>query len=307
MNPVRLVRRVQEMPGPVFAWLLITPMLLFFLIWNIFPLVWMIGLSFFKFNITFGMPPRFVGISNYVHLMNDYSFWRHLSLTFVFVILAVSIETLLGACIGFVIWRNTRVWGRRLALTLLFSPMMLAPVAVGTFFKLNYSPSYGVIPYLLHVLLGIPGANPLGNGAVALYAVLGVDVWMWTPFLVLMTIAALGAVPEALLESARIDRLRFHRVLRYIVWPHAKFILLLGVLLRTIDAFKTFDLVSSMTAGGPGTATLLAPLSIYREGFTSFNMGVASTMAIFVLFIAIALTSIYIYVLSARRTADVEG
>lgn len=284
--------------------LLIAPVLAFFVVWNIFPLVWMVGLSLYKYNLTFGMPPRFVGFANFAGLMANYSFWRHISVTFVFVVLAVGLETILGVVIGFILWRFSAVVARRLALTLIFSPMMLAPIAIGTFFKLNYSPTYGIIPYALHAIFGIATPNPLGNGSVALYAVLGVDVWMWTPFLVLMTIAALGAVPRSLLESARIDRLPFSSTFRYILWPHGKFILLLGVLLRTIDAFKTFDIVSAMTAGGPGTATLLVPLSIYRQAFVSFNMGTASAMAIFVLLIAIALTSMYLYVLSVRAQAS---
>lgn len=286
----------------IFPWLLVIPILVFFFVWNLFPILWMMGLSFYHYNFTFGMPARFVGLKNYYGLVNDYSFWRHLSLTFIFVIESVGIETILGVLLGYFFWKNSYIWGRRLAMTFLFSPMMLTPVAVGTFFKLNYSPDYGIIPYFAKLFFGVNSLNLLGSGTGAYYAVLAVDVWMWTPFIVLMTIAALGAVPNHLLESARVDKLAFTDVLKYILWPNAKYIILLGVLLRTIQAFKTSSLVSAMTSGGPGSATMLAPIEVYQQGFSNFNIGQASTMAIVVLFIAIAFTSIFIFVLNKRPT-----
>ncbi len=291
----------RRLPQPLFAWLLVVPVLAFFVIWNIVPLLWMIGLSFYRYILTFGVNPVYVGLQNFSQILQDYNVWAHIGLTVLFVIGAVGVETILGVLLGFAFWGQTALPGRRLALTLLFSPMVLAPVAVGTFFRLIYDPMYGILPYYIHQLFGIPAPNLLGNGSTALLSVLATDVWMWTPFMILMTIAALGAVPRAMLEASAVDRLSIPRRLRYVIWPHAKFILILGVLLRTIDAFKTFGLVSAMTAGGPGNATQLISLTLYREAFDSFSMGSASALALFVLFIAIAFTSIYLFVLNYQK------
>ncbi len=291
----------RRLPPPLFAWLLVVPVLAFFAIWNIVPLLWMIGLSFYRYILTFGVNPVYVGLQNFSQILQDYNVWAHIGLTVLFVIGAVGVETLLGVLLGFAFWGQTTLPGRRLALTLLFSPMVLAPVAVGTFFRLIYDPMYGILPYYIHQFFGVPAPNLLGNGSTAFLSVLATDVWMWTPFMILMTIAALGAVPRAMLEASAVDRLSIPRRLRYVIWPHAKFILVLGVLLRTIDAFKTFGLVSAMTAGGPGNATQLISLTLYREAFDSFSMGSASALALFALFIAIAFTSIYLFVLNYQK------
>ena len=141
----------------------------------------------------------------------------------------------------------------------------------------------------------------LGSAAIAFPAVLAVDVWMWTPFMVLMTLAALGSVPKAELEAAEVDRLPWSQRLRLIVFHHGKFILLLGILLRTIEGFKTMDLVFQMTDGGPGSSTRLVAISLYRLGFDSFAMGRASALAVLLLLISIAFTAMFIYVLHLRE------
>jgi len=123
--------------------------------------------------------------------------------------------------------------------------------------------------------------------------------------MILMTLAALGSVPKAELEAADVDRLPWIRRLRYVVLPHGKFILMLGILLRTIDAFKTTDLPSIMTNGGPGSKTETVGLSLYRTGFDAFQMGDASALAVVTLLIAIAFTSIYLYVLNYQETQSV--
>lgn len=117
-------------------------------------------------------------------------------------------------------------------------------------------------------------------------------------------ISGAGVGSKAELEAAAIDRLPIHRQVSTIIWPHAKFILMLGILLRSIDAFKTMDLTYIMTNGGPGDTTELIALSLYRFAFKSFKLGYSSAVSVFLLFIAIALTAIYLYVLNARKKAE---
>jgi multiple sugar transport system permease protein len=186
-------------------------------------------------------------------------------------------------------------------LTLLFTPMVLPPVAVGTFYRLILDPIFGIANYFSEKLVG-QRYDFLGNKDLAFASTIAVDVWMWTPFMILMTLAALASVPKAELEAAEIDQIPWLKRVWYIILPNGKFILMLGILLRTIDAFKTTDLPYLMTNGGPGNTTEFVGLSLYRTGFEAFQMGDASALAIITLLVAIAFASIYLYVLSYRET-----
>lgn len=283
-----------------FVLVILLPVTLFFLIWNVIPTLWMVGLSFYDYTLTSTGAINFVGIDNFIKLITSSDIWSSFSKTFLFVILGVGIETLLGALLGFLFWNSTKMPGRRLALTLLFSPMILAPIATGNYFKLMLDPSLGVISYIVYAITG-QKIELLTSTSLVFPTVLAVDVWMWTPFMLMMTLAALGSVPKAELEAASIDRLSWPQKLKHIVWPYGKYILMLGILLRTIDCFKTMDLVFTMTNGGPGNATELIGISLYRIGFQAFNMGSASTLALITLLVAIAFTSIYLFVLNKKQ------
>ncbi len=283
-----------------FPLLLILPVLIFFFVWNIIPLFWMLGMSFYNYSLVTGSPPRFIGFGNYLDLYSNFSVWLSLSKTFVFVVGAVGVETLLGILLGFLFWGSTTLPGRRLALTLLFSPMILTPAATGTFFRLIYEPTFGVANDLTTRIFGAR-IDFLGDKAWALFSVLFVDIWMWTPFMMLITLAALGSVPKAELEAAEVDGLPWTKRIRHVVLPHAKFILMLGVLLRTIDSFKVMDLIYQLTRGGPGNTTEVIGAMLFRKAFEGFTMGWSAALAVVTLLIAIAFTSIYLYILNLSQ------
>ncbi|CAH0122542.1 carbohydrate ABC transporter permease [Paenibacillus sp. CECT 9249] len=299
--PSERKRKFRVFANPrVFPYSLLVPVLIFFVIWNVLPLLWMVGLSFYKYDIVSGDPVKFAGMANFIGIFNNNELWQSLSKTFLFVVLGVGIQTLLGLALGYLFWGSAKLPGRKLALTLLFSPMILTPVAAGTFFKLIYDPVFGVANYYIQQLFGVK-IDFLGDAKWAYPAVLTVDIWMWTPFMILMTLAALGSVPKAELEAAEIDRLPWMKRVWYIMLPHGKFILMLGILLRTIDSFKTMDLVYTMTSGGPGNATDLIAISLFRRAFEAFSMGNASALALITLLVAIAFTSIYLYILKSKE------
>lgn len=291
-------RRFEE--SGAFSVTLLLPILAFFVALNVIPTMWMIGMSFYNYSLMSPAPPSFIGLDNYARIHNDADLWAAFSRTFVFVVLAVGIETVLGVLLGFLFWGSTNMPGRRLALTLLFVPMVVTPVASGLFWRLIYEPTFGVANYFIQSLTG-QKIDFLTNVNWAFGAVLFVDIWMWTPFMILMTLAALGSVPKAELEAADVDRLSIWQRLWHVIWPHGKFILMLGILLRTIDAYKTTDLVFLMTNGGPGNITELIGLKLYRYAFASLNIGFSSALAVILLLIAIAFTSIYLWVLNLRR------
>jgi multiple sugar transport system permease protein len=284
-----------------FPALLLGPILVFFIVWNVVPLLWLLGVSFYRYKVTGARPAEFIGFENFLDIWRATEVWGLLGRTLSFMVLTVGGATVLGMVLGFLFWGSGRMPGRRIALTLLFTPMILPPVAVGTFFKLIYEPNFGIANFFTDKLIG-RRFDFLTNKDLAFGATIAVDVWMWTPFMILMTLAALASVPKAELEAAEIDQIPWLKRIWYIILPNGKFILMLGILLRTIDAFKTTDLPLLMTNGGPGNTTEFVGLSLYRTGFEAFQMGDASALAIITLLIAIAFASIYLYVLSDRET-----
>ena len=280
--------------------LLLVPVLIFFIVWNVIPLLWLVGLSFYKYVLVTGEPLKFIGLTNFKEIFGSFEIWHALSNTFFFVIIGTLSQTVLGIILGFLFWDSKDLPGRRFALTLIFTPMILAPLATGSFFKLIYDPVFGIVNYFLKSIAGMT-IDFLGSTAWALPSVLIVDTWMWTPFMMMMTLAALGSVPKAELEAAEVENLSWYRRLVHVVLPHGKFILMLGILLRTIDAFKSMDIIFTMTGGGPGNATELIGITLYRQAFNAFTMGKASALAIIALLIAISFTSIYLYILQKKE------
>lgn len=284
---------------------LLVPVMIFFILFNTIPTLWLLGLSFYNYSLTSGMPPDFVGFRNFLAILaSKNGIWFDLSRTFTFVLCGVTIQTVVGAALGFLFWGSRDMPGRRLALTMLFAPMVLTPVASGTFFRFIYDPTFGILNYAARTLFDVGPIDFLGDPSLAYWSVLAVDCWMWTPFMTLMTLAALGSVPTAELEAAEIDRVPFPRRLTLVIWHHGKFIMMLGILLRTIDSFKTLDLIIPMTKGGPGQTTRLVALELNKQAFESFNMGWSSAYAVLLLLISIAMTSVFIFVLNMRRRRE---
>jgi len=296
-----LLRSFEE--SGLFSTTLLIPVLIFFILWNIIPLLWMLGLSFYNYSMVTGVPEKFIGFGNYLDIYNNFSVWNAFGRTFKWVFITVGVETLLGVLLGLLFWRSSDLPGRRVALTMIFTPMILAPASTGTFFRLIYDPTFGVINYFVHSIFGM-NIDFLGDRAWAFGAVALVDIWMWTPFMILITMAALGAVPRAELEAAEVDRLPWYKCFWHVILPRGKFVLMLGILLRTIDSFKVMDLIYIMTKGGPGNITETVAISLWRKAFEGFTMGWSSALAVILLLIAIAFTSVYLYVLNLRKRGE---
>jgi multiple sugar transport system permease protein len=287
----------------LFSTTLLVPVLIFFIVWNIIPLLWMLGLSFYNYSMVTGVPEKFIGFGNYLDIYNNFSVWNGFGRTFKWVFVTVGVETVLGVLLGLLFWGSSDLPGRRVALTMIFTPMILAPASTSTFFRLIYDPTFGVINYFVHSIFGM-NIDFLGDRAWAFGAVALVDIWMWTPFMILITLAALGAVPRAELEAAEVDRLPWYKRFSHVILPRGKFILMLGILLRTIDSFKVMDLIYIMTKGGPGNMTETIAISLWRKAFEGFTMGWSSALAVILLLIAIAFTSVYLYVLNLRKRGE---
>jgi len=272
------------------------PAVVILLLLVIYPLMWSLGLSFFDYSIMLRRPPIFTGLQNYIDLLNDPTVWHNFKVTAYLLAIALPVEFLLGFGIALLLHEEFR--GRRLVLTLLLIPMMLAPIAVGVFYRFIFDSTFGVFTYLLS-LMSIKGFRWYTVQWVIPCVAL-VDVWMWTPFMVLILLAGLTAVPQYLYEAANIDRAGWIMKFRYITFPIMKPLIGIAVLFRTMDLMKVFDTVLILTDGGPGNASELISFRVYREAFQYFHTGKATALSYIFLVIIIVLTNLYLRFLTRR-------
>lgn len=272
----------------LFLW----PTLALLIAFNIFPLLYSLYLSFTDYSAISTRPPVWVGLQNYRDILNDNQLWIYFRNTGRYVVLSVALETLVGFGLALLLRRKFR--GSGIITTLILIPMMSSPVVVGLFWKLIYNPSYGIFNYLLGYAAN-RGPDWLGSPKLALWAVVIVDVWMWAPYVMLLCLAGLSAIPDYLYEAAEIDRASGLYTFWRITLPQVAPMLLIAILFRTIEAFKTFDLVMGLTGGGPGDTTELVAVDLYRLAFLGqFNTGKSSALAYIILVIITGVSNIYV-------------
>ena len=268
---------------------------------NVLPLLWSIGISFFHFRADrLHTPPHFLGFANYLDLMSDPDISEHFSNTLIMIASSVSVQLVVGALLAYLFHRPFP--GRRLVLMLVLTPMLLSTVVVGTFFSLFYDPTFGIVSALVRPFTGAPFA-PLGTPFSAMTSLIVADAWMWSPFVMLMLLAGLEGVPLFLHEAAQIDRASPWRRFWTVVFPAIRGVLLLALLFRTIESFNMFDLIYTITNGGPGTSTESISTEIYDTAFVLFETGRASALGNIGVFVVIVLTRLYFRAIQLRREA----
>lgn len=257
-----------------FRRLLFIPTLGFLVLMTIFPLLYSLGVSLF--NYTIGGKPNFIWFGNYATLFTDPSFWQVTWITIKITFFAVSIEMILGVSLSFAL--HQKLPGMPIFRLIIFLPMMLAPLVVGLFWRFLLDQTFGLVGYLTG-LIGLKPIPWLIHPQYALAAIVIVDVWQWTPFVVLLALAGLGTVPTDLLEAAELDRASLWMKFRHIYWPHLRFPLLLALTFRSIDTLKLFDTPFILTGGGPGNLTTTLSLLGYRFHFQFFQIGTAAAIS----------------------------
>jgi multiple sugar transport system permease protein len=287
--------------------LFIWPTLILLIIINIFPLIYSLYLSFTDYSAVARQAPVWVGFENFGDVLNDEQMWQYFSTTGRYALFAVGLEVFLG--FGLALLLREKFRGSGLITTLILIPMMLSPVVVGLFWKLMYNPTFGFFNYLLGFFDPVNGPDMLAGRfagdpvpGLALWAVTIVDIWMWTPFVMLLCLSGLKAIPDYLYEAAAIDRASSWFQFWRITLPQVAPLLLIAVLFRTIEAFKSFDLVMGLTGGGPGDQTELIAVDLYRQAFLGqFRTGPSSALAYIILIIIIAISNLYIRYLNQMR------
>ncbi|MDO5023025.1 MAG: sugar ABC transporter permease [Eubacteriales bacterium] len=266
----------------------ILPCILFILFMILFPLGYNIYMSVCKWSMSALSAPSFVGIENYSFLLKSSRFWNAVWRTLYFAFVAVFFETLLGIAIAQML--NREFVGKNLSKTLFLLPVVATPVAVGMVWLLIYEPTIGLGNAIL-TGLGFAPQLFLGSSTTALNSLILMDVWEWTPMVMLMVLAGMVAIPKEPYESAVVDGASTFQRFRYITLPLASPAILVAVLLRLIDAIKTFDIIYATTKGGPGFATetinIYASLATFQ--YYSFGEGAALTMLFFVVVMTLAI------------------
>lgn len=257
----------------------------------LFPWLFTLWMSLFDWKI--GSVAHFVGVDNYVKLASNRRFIESIVHTFYFTALAVVVPLVLGTIAALVFHREFPFRG---VLRAVFTmPMMATPVAIALVWTMMFHPQQGVLNYLLS-LIGIPPLLWVYSPALVIPSLVLVEVWHWTPLVMLIVLGGLASLPSEPFESARMDGAGEWQIFRYITFPLVAPFLVVAAVIRTIDSLKTFDTIYVISSGGPGTASETINLYLYLQAFAFYNIGNASAVVVvfFVLILAMAMLLLHV-------------
>ncbi len=264
------------------------PAIVFIALLMVFPILYTLYLSFTNWNLTSGMEPSFVGLNSYLRVFSEPRFLHALGRTFTFTLFAVAIEVVLGVAIALIL--NRAFVGKSIAKLLLLLPLVATPVAVGIVFNLFYDPTIGLLNFALDAV-GLPQGRWVSSEDTVIASLVMVDVWQWTPMITLIVLAGLAGLSEEPVEAARVDGASEWQILRYVTIPMVMPVILTAMILRLIDALKTFDIIFAMTGGGPGYASETLNIMGFKYSFEYFRMGQSSVILV-ALFLVVLLCSL---------------
>jgi len=298
-TPPGIRRRIRGLSDRAIAWVFVGPTIILLLLINIFPLIWTIRLSFTNYRANRpNADVKFIGLRNYERILTDSDIWQTMQATAHFLCWTLLLQVLLGFSLAWLI--NKKFKGNDLWTTLIVLPMMLSPAVVGNFWTFLYQPQIGLFNYIVSFFTGVDPSSftMIGEVSLAPWAIVIVDTWMWTPFIMLICLAGLRSIPDYIYEAAECDRASKWRQFWTITIPMVLPFLMLVVLFRGIENFKMFDLVVLLTGGGPGSTTELTSINLKREAFEKWRTGYASAYAVILFVTIFGLASIYVKALN---------
>ena len=291
------VTKVRHMSDRTIAWIFIAPTIVLLLAINIFPLLWTVYLSFTNFKAN--RPSRvveWVGTRNYERILGSEDVWEYLQATAHFVGWTMFFQVVLGFGLAWLINRQFR--GHAIWTTIIVLPMMLSPAVVGVFWTYLFQPQAGIFNYIVNFFIDAGDFTMIGDVDLAPWAIVLVDTWMWTPFVMLICLAGLRSIPDYIYEAAEVDRASQWRQFWTITLPMVMPFLMLAVLFRGIENFKMFDMVVELTSGGPGSTTELASINLKRAAFEKWKTGYSSAFAVILFVTVFGVANIYVKVLN---------
>lgn len=284
-----------------FLFLMATPAVLYVSAVGLWPLAQGIGYSFYKYNLLRPARIQFVGFQNYIDIFSDAATRKAILNTFQFTFFSVGLQLVLGFALALLLWRDSRF--NRAVLAFLLIPSTITPLVVGLIFKAMLGADYGIIGYFLSDAGIGPRSGLLTDAGTALWMLILIDCWEWTPLMTLILLAGLKSLPGDVLEAGQVDGATAWQRFRLLILPLMLPSVFLALTLRTMDAFRVFDSVFVTTGGGPDDATNTLMLLGVKEGLQFFNVGFASAVGnVTLLFIALIATMLLLVV----RRADVR-
>ena len=302
-TPPSLAGAVRGLSDKSIAWIFIAPTIILLLAINIFPLIWTIYLSLTNYRANRpNAELKFVGTEHYEKILTNPDIWAAMQSTAHFVVWTIVLQTVIGFTLAWLVDRKFR--GHGFWTTVILLPMMLSPAVVGNFWKFLYQPQIGLFNYIISFFTGAEPSSfeMLGSVQLAPWAIVIVDTWMWTPYVMLICLAGLRSIPDYIYEAAEVDRASNWRQFWSITIPMCLPFIMLAVLFRGIENFKMFDMVSLLTGGGPGSTTEVASITLKREAFEKWRTGFSSAFAIILFVTVFGLANIYVKALNKVKS-----
>ena len=280
--------------------LFVAPTILILLAINIFPLLWTIYLSFTNYRANRpNAEVKWVGLRNYERILNKEDIWEYLQATAHFLCWTMILQIVIG--FGLALLLNRRFGGHSFWTTVILLPMMLSPAVVGVFWTYLFQPQTGIFSYIVNVFADVGPLDMIGSVALAPWAIVMVDTWMWAPYVMLICLAGLRSIPDYVYEAAEVDGASAWRRFWSITVPMVLPFLMLAVLFRAIENFKMFDMVVELTSGGPGSTTELASINLKREAFEKWRTGYSSAFAVILFVTVFGAANVYVKAMNAVK------
>ena len=267
--------------------ILVTPSLIFIIIMIIVPLGYNFALSFTDWQMSLVKAPKFLGLANYPNILKDERFLNSVWRTVVFSGIAILIETILGVALAVLI--NRKFYGRRLVQALMLLPVVATPVAMGMVWQLILEPSIGIGNVVVQALGFAPRPFLATTSFESMFWLIMIDVWEWTPMVMLMVYGGLMTIPQDPYESAVIDGANKWQIFTRITLPLASSSILIAVLMRLIDVVKTYDIIYATTQGGPSFATETINIYGYLNMFAYYRFGKAAAISVLFFIVVMAI------------------
>jgi multiple sugar transport system permease protein len=251
-----------------------------------FPIVYTINLSFRKFSYALpGYDGQLVGFDNYARVLMDGDFWNSLGITGLLLVIIIPLQLIIGFYIAQLLAKNLR--GNKMFTSFILLPMTIAPIVVGLIGRLLLVDRFGLVSWYIEYLGIDLGGSILGQRSTALASIIVLDVWHWTPYMVLLLLAGMKSLPVEPYEAAQLDSASKLQTLRYVTLPLLQPIIITAVLFRSIDLFRIFDEILILTGGGPGTSTQSVEMFTYKVNFHNWDMGYGASVGIVTLLIVL--------------------
>lgn len=265
----------------------LAPSIIFILLMIIAPLVYNFSLSFTDWTMAVNKAPNFIGLNNYIKVFKEPRFINSVGRTLIFSVIAIALEAILGIALAVLI--NRKFHGRRIVQALMLLPVVATPVALGMAWKLILEPSIGFANVVV-TALGFEARKFLATTSFeSMLVLILIDVWEWTPLIMLMVYAGLNTIPQDPYESALIDGANRWQTFTQITLPLASSSILIAILMRLIDVVKTFDIIYATTQGGPNFATENINIYAYLNMFGYYEFGKAAAISVLFFIVVMAI------------------